>query len=227
MLRIEMQPKRYDSQTGDPNLGGESTHDLPVLSDHIQRWWGIPRAFHELMSDYVHLDLHVVAASLERPHHTVITTGMSDRPMSPPKEGGEYYCELLLALPPEWPIRKEDFKNKAWWWPFRALKQTARFPHIYKTCVWHGHTVGHGDSLEPFHESAPFCGVILSNPVLCPSEALTCPVRDGKEVHFFSMIPLFERELKFAWENGSESLIAKLDESGVTELIQANRRCVV
>lgn len=164
-------PRHYDNPEGDPDLGDESAHDLEILSNHISRWWGDePEVFHEIVSEYVHIDLHIVPATTERPYHVVITSGMSDRAMTA-KDGTNYYCELLLALPPDWPIRKEDFNDERFWWPFRHLKQTARFPHVFKTCLWYGHTVSNEDPPQPFHETALYSGGILSIPTLCPKEA--------------------------------------------------------
>jgi hypothetical protein len=220
-------PQHYDSPKGDPNLGKESARDLEVLGNHICRWWGdVPEVFHELMSEYVHLDLHIAPATPSRPYHVIITTGMSDRPMIAP-DGSNHYCELLLALPSDWPIRKQDLGDERVYWPLRQLKQTARFPHVVKTCLWYGHTVANEDPPQRFHDTVPFCGGILSIPTLCPKEAWSVHVRDGKKVFFFSFVPLFERELRFAWNKGSEALFKELDRISVTELIQIDRKCVV
>src|SRR5262249_25694304 len=155
-------------------------------------------------SEYVHIDLHIIPASTDRPYHVIITTGMSDRPMIT-KDGASHYCELLLALPPDWPIRKEDFNDEKFWWPFRHLKQTARFPHVVKTLLWYGHTVANEDPPRPFHQTVPYCGGILSIPALCQKEAWSIHVREGKEVFFFSFLPLYDAELRFAWEKGSDA----------------------
>ena len=220
-------PRHYDSPQGDPELGDESARDLEILGNHICRWWGdVPEVFHEIISEYVHIDLHIVPAQPERPYHVIVTTGMSDRPMIG-SDGKPHYCELLLALPPEWPVRKEDFGDERFWWPYRHLKQTARFPHVFKTCLWYGHTVSNGDLPQPYHETVPYCGGILSIPVLSPKEAWSIHVREGKEVFFFSFLPLFEAELKFAWEKGSEALFEELDRIELSELIQTGRKCAV
>src|SRR5581483_1658826 len=97
-------PREYEAPTGDPNLGPESARDVAVLSNHIARWWGdTPNVFHEMVSQYVHVDLHFVPPTADHQYHVVVTTGMSDRPMLS-GDGREFYCELMLALPPEWPM---------------------------------------------------------------------------------------------------------------------------
>ena len=221
-------PRHYDDSPGDPNLGDESARDLGILSDHVTRWWGDGLVFHEIVSEYVHLDVHISRATASRPYHVLVTTGMSDRPMKTP-EGSEdcRHAELMLALPPEWPLSEDDVEDEKNWWPLRHLKQTARFPHIVETWLWHHHTVGNGESLDPVHPSAPFVGFALGTPRLCPDEARSLRIRTGKEVHFFSLIPLYEAELKFAWKHGTVELFKRLDAAGVTELVQPGRPSVV
>jgi hypothetical protein len=41
--------------------------------------------YHELISDLVHIDIHHVAPDDERPFHTLVTSGMSDLPMTVPE----------------------------------------------------------------------------------------------------------------------------------------------
>ncbi len=219
-------PIKYDGPKGDPKLGAESAQDLELLGQHITQWWGdAPEVFHEIASEYVHIDLHIVPASADRTHHTVITTGMSDRPMK--FKGEDRYCELLLALPPEWPIKKESFVDEAVWWPFRHLKQTARFPHVYETFLWYGHTVANEDPPKPYHQTANFCGGILSIPMLCAEGARKLKIREKKEVFFFSFLPIFGPELRFAQQNGSSALFEKLDDLNVSELIRVNRKSAI
>ncbi|WP_262922976.1 suppressor of fused domain protein [Hymenobacter cellulosilyticus] len=59
--------------------------------------------FHEIISDKVHLDVHVVDPSKDFPFYTLVTSGMSDLPMAVP-EGEEEarYAELCVLLPSTW-----------------------------------------------------------------------------------------------------------------------------
>ena len=224
-----MTPQKYDAPKGDPYLGPESARDLERLSNHITRWWGdAPEVFHEIVSEYVHIDLHLIPATADRRYHTVVTTGMSDRPMKlVPGQEAKRYCELMMALPPTWPIRSDEIRTEDKWWPFRHLKQTARFPHVYGTRVWYGHTVANEDPPQQLYTGVPFVGGILSIPVLCPKEAWTCEVSSAKKVYFFAFVPLHDAELRFAWESGSKALFEKLDEADVSELIVPDRQSVI
>lgn len=80
--------------------------DLELLEQHITATVAAPSiVFHEVMSDLVHVDVHWIKPDQNRQFHTFITTGMSDRPMTPPAQASECkYAELLIELPLDWPL---------------------------------------------------------------------------------------------------------------------------
>ena len=54
---------------------GESS--IEEISDHIENFIGkIDTVFHEIVSDQVHVDIHWVKPTKERPFHTLITSGI-------------------------------------------------------------------------------------------------------------------------------------------------------
>ena len=222
------EPRRYEEPIGDPKLGFESARDLEAISDHIERHWGkVEEVFHEIVSEYVHIDIHLVRATAERPYHFLLTSGMSDRPMLVP-EGEEErgYAELLLALPATWPVDHASFRDERNYWPFRQLKQAARFPHVYKTWLWYAHTFSNGDPPEPYAPDVSFCASILSIPALCDQEAWQLEISPEKRIHFLSLIPIYEEELRFARSTGSNALFDRLDDIDITELVFKNRKNV-
>jgi hypothetical protein len=52
-------------------------------------------------------------------------------------------------------------------------------------------------------------------------------IRDGKNVVFFPFVPLYESELRFAWDHGSDQLALRLKANNVTELVDPNRTRVI
>ncbi len=55
------------------------------IGTHIEAYVGsIDGVFHEIASDIVHVDVHHVTPTDQRPYHTLVTSGMSDRPMAAP-----------------------------------------------------------------------------------------------------------------------------------------------
>jgi hypothetical protein len=220
--------REYGDPSGDPNLGEEASKNIDEITDHIERYFGDGTVFHEIVSDYVHIDVHIVKPTDEKPYYTLITSGMSDRPMKIPEGGAGFeYAEIMMALPPDWKIEEDDLNDERNWWPFRQLKQTARFPHVHETWLWYAHTIANENPPEPFADGVDFCGGILSCPMLCPEEAHTLEIDDNKTIQFLTFIPLYLRELQYAWEQGSDKLFERLDEWDLDELVQVGREAVI
>lgn len=218
--------RRYGSPTGDPELGFESAKDLSAIDSHIARYWGnVDEVFHEIASDYVHIDIHLVRATANRPYHVLITSGMSDRPMKVP-EGSEEcgYSELVMALPATWPVDYASFTDEKVYWPFRILKQVARFPHLHQTWLWYRHTFANSEPPEAYADDTSFCASILSLPMLCSQEGVRLRISPEKEIQFLSLVPIYYEELKFAWESGSDALFERLDEINLNELVDKGRK---
>ena len=86
---------------------------LAQISAHIEQHLGpIASVFHEILSDTVHLDVHIVPPNAHSPHLRLVTSGMSDLPMTLP-DGVEAprYMELMLSLPGDWPVDQRDFDD--------------------------------------------------------------------------------------------------------------------
>ena len=204
------------------------TEDAQLLEEHIQRYLGdIAIVFHELISDLVHVDVHWIQPTERRPYHTLVTTGMSDIPMTPPpSESDCKYAELLIELPADWPLSAEAFNDEANYWPVRLLKSLARFPHEYETYLWWCHTVPNGDPPTPFHESVGFAGALIVPAVNVPGAFHRCAVSDAKEVCFFAVVPLYQEEMDYKLRKGTDALLDRFDAAGVTELLDPKRRNV-
>ena len=220
---------RHEKASEKHQLGPESTKDLEVITTHIEKFWGpIETTFHELVSDYVHIDVHFVAPTAERPFRVLVTSGMSDRPMTASPGAEDFtFGELVIALPPDWPLDENSTKDENNWWPVRWLKQLARFPHEYETLLGFGHTIPNGDPAEPFAPNTGFCCTLLCQPVLADDGCEELVVRPDKTIHFYSFIPIYREEMEFALEHGSRELIGKLSDAGATELLDLQRPNVI
>src|SRR5437764_869184 len=87
----------------DFELAFGDNENIDRVSEHVERHFGkIEMVWHEMVSDVVHIDVHWVKPTPERNYHALVTSGMSDRPMTVP-EGAEAfrYSELLVCLPPD------------------------------------------------------------------------------------------------------------------------------
>jgi hypothetical protein len=205
--------------TGDPAL-------IAAVEDHVTQHFGAPASvWHELFSPYVHVDIHVVAPTSERPALTLVTSGMSEHPMR--SASGDRYAELMMVLPPTWPTTdSEDFRRPEGHWPYRLLQDLAQLPHEFNTMLWAGHTVPNGDPPAPYAPDTKLCGALLVRPLLAPDafDVLRMPDR---EIQFLAVVPLHRDEMQLKIDKGLDALFGLLDEAEVTEAVDPGRPSVV
>ncbi|HEX2873264.1 MAG TPA: suppressor of fused domain protein [Polyangiaceae bacterium] len=198
-------------------------------AEHLhQHLGGEATVFHELLSDTIHLDVLVYAATDERPFHVLVTQGMSALPMTVPDGAEEHrFAELMVALPRDWVLDGDAADEERWYWPMRTLKFVARLPHLHDTWIGLGHTIPNGHPAEPYAEGTELC-CVMSGPPLRFSDAMwKCQVAPGKTIRLYALLPLYEDEMNYKLEHGSDALFAKLDERSVDELFDVTRRSVL
>lgn len=207
---------------------------LEEIEQHFARHFGEPATvFHEIVSDIVHLDVHVIAPSAARNHWTLFTTGMSDLPMTVPEGLDEFrFAELMMQLPASWRIdalavTPPPADLERWYWPLRWLKQLARLPHTYQTWLGTCHTIPNGDPPSPFSPDTKLCGWMLLPPVSVEPEARTITLADGRVVHLYCLHAVYLEELSLKLNNGSDPLLDAFDRAGVNEVLQLDRKPVV
>lgn len=205
---------------GDPEL-------IDAVTAHVERHVGpVEDVFHELVSFGVHVDVLRVAPAGERPWHTLVTCGMSGRPMPGAPEERLARAELTLALPPEWPLEQAAWEDERHYWPVRLLKFLARLPHDYDTWLGNGHTIPNDDPPQPYAPGTALCGAIVAAPVLAP-QAFELLDADGGPVNFYGVIALHAAELDHKLRAGADALYADLQAAGVSELVQPGRPSTV
>lgn len=208
-----------------PPLVAPHSDNLDAVENHIRTHLGEPeRVFHELVSTTVHIDVHIVPATPERPWVSLVTSGMSDLPMTVPEGAEDWrFAELMIRVPADWPLGQEEFKSEANYWPVRWLKQLARLPHEYGSWLSYGHSIPHGNPPEPFAPGCPFTGFVLSPPWSGGEAFATLYLTDGTPVHFWSLVPLHPSEIDFKLKFGSEALFERLAAAGASDLVDLAR----
>src|SRR5688572_10038263 len=210
-----------------PAFGDED--NIAAIGAHIEKHVGPPdQVFHELVSDLVHVDVHMVAPSRRRNWYTLVTSGMSDRAMHVPEGAEELrYAELSIALPPTWKLDEESFKDETNYWPVRWLKMLARFPHEYETWLGEGHTIPTGDPPESYAPNTKLCCMMLASSALADEGFDSLELSD-RVVHFWSLIPLYKEEMNYKLKHGFEPLLeqlaAKVGGPEELEILHVNRR---
>lgn len=221
----------YRHKSDAPNNQAPPTDQqtLERIEAHLDRHIGRHQyVFHEIVSEYVHLDLHIMQPTPRHNYYTVVTTGMSDRPMSVPDavpDGAEAlrYAELMLCLPTSWQLTQEAFEDEANYWPLRWLKILARLPHQYNTWLGMAHTIPTDDPPQPFAPNTKLCCAMIAGPLLFDDDFSSLVINETKTINFYSIIPLYREEMDFKLTHGAEALFDRLDAAGVTELLDINR----
>jgi hypothetical protein len=194
-----------------------------AIEAHLAKYVGkVASVWHEIISDLVHLDLLFVPADEGRDHHYIVTSGVSDLPMTVP-EGYEDWrrVELMIALPASWPLSQQAFANEANYWPLRWLKQVGRLPHEYQTWIGYGHTIPNGDPPKPIADTQ-FTGVMLTPPYHLPPEFFTLPA-SGEKIRFYMLTPLYQEELDLKLEKGAEELEERFDKRRIGFVLDTKR----
>ena len=204
------------------------SENIEAIEAHIERWIGKPASvFHELISDKVHIDVHIVPPSEKFPFYTLVTSGMSDRPMAAPAEKPDWaHAELYLCLPPDWVLEGEEAKEERFFWPIQALKFLARFPHQYETWLWYGHTIPNGDPAQPVNDFTKLCAFILLTPHCVPAEFHELKIDAEKTIRFFALVPMHQDELSLKLRKGAEAFEKAFVDAGHSELLQPDRKSV-
>jgi hypothetical protein len=217
---------RYD---GFVAAAGQRQEVAEAIDRHVATHFG-PVAFvlHEIASHLVGVHVYVVGPSAERPYQTLVTSGMSERPMTVPDGHGiSPYAELMLCLPADWPLTQAALLDERTGWPVRVLKQVARLPHEYGTWIGEWHSVPNGDPALPYAPGAPFAGAVVTPMLNVRPEARTIDVADGTRINLLALVPLHPAEVMLKVSQGTDALIAALDRGGVSELLDPTRPSLV
>lgn len=220
-----------DELSGSGILRHEARHDgfVPAegqrqevgeaIDRHIAEFFGpVEFVYHEMVSHLVAVHVYVIEPTEARPYRTLMTSGMSELPMTVP-DGHDIspYAELMIALPADWPLDDQST------WPLQVLKEIARLPHEYGTWLGPWHSVPNGDPPQPYAPGVPFSGVVVAPMLRVPAAARVIEVGDGTRVDLFGLIPLHPDEVAVKVEQGTDALIGVLDRGGITELLDPDR----
>ena len=215
---------RYKSSDKNKFSGASGNSSMEEIANHIEEHIGeIHQVFHELISDQVHIDIYWVKPTKEKPFHTLVTSGMSDKAMNTP-DGIEDadFAELSICLPEEWKISEKDFRDEKNYWPLRWLKILARFPHEYNTWLGFGHTIPNGDPAEPFAPNTKLNTLLLLPSVVLGDEFIQLDL-GNKKIQFFSLIPLYTKEVQLKMKAGVEALFEGFDKYGINDILVVDR----
>ena len=197
---------------------------LDAITEHTEAILGpATQHLHEHYSPDIHVDLIHYAPTVDRDFHYLVTSGMSDQPMTDDGSAiDEPLMELVLALPAHWDISEEGFKNPDMFQPVKLLKQLARYPHANRTYLDKYHTVPVGD--EPL--LSPMKAVMFMAPVLIPELGQPLELPTGGRVRFMAIYLLHQDELDLNLQGELDKLFEGFEENEATEIYDLSRPSV-
>jgi hypothetical protein len=198
---------------------------------HIRRCFGhAPNVLHEPLSKHVHIDIDIIPPSHGRSFTTYVTSGMSDLPMPAPERVPRLrWAELVIALPgpPEAHLMPDGREH----YLISQMRQHARYPHAENAWLFFRHTIAADEHASPIGPDTAMCGKLLAMPLAVPiveaRDAFGADLSTGETVHFCALVPLHADELAFAREHGSDLMMDRLYDAGVTEIYDPARPSVL
>jgi len=215
-----------ETQWQPPTYGEEGWSEK--IEAHMEKHYGeAASVFHEIISDLIHIDVHHIKPSEQTPYNVLFTTGMSYLQMNTPVGREDYqYAELMVCLPPDWPISDEAFKDGKNYWPIYWLKMLARLPHEHNTWLGEGHTIPNGDPAEALSSQTAMNGVVLLSPNRVDQQFQTLQMDSKRSVRFYCIVPLFDEEMKLKLNEGATALTDKFAKHQIDEVIDLKRKNV-
>ena len=187
---------------------------------------------HEIVSDLVHIDVHILRPSAEEDFFVLYTTGMSDFPMNVPRvlPGADTYrhAELFLYLPPTWDPAKAletdgDQPNEHFW-PISFIKYLARFPHEYRTWLAEGHTIPNGPDYVPLLPGSQMSAFVLLG---FQGDLGEMQAKDGQTLRFYMLQPLSRAETEYKLQHGMDALAVRFQEKDIPLVIDLGRKSLI
>jgi hypothetical protein len=198
-----------------------------AIESHLENHLGkIETVYHEIVSDSIHLDILFLPANDRKPFHTLVTCGVSAKPMHVPEEKKDFrFVELMINLPQDWRIEEESFKQESNYWPLRWLKKVGRLPHEFNTWIGWGHTIPNGNPAQPIADTQ-FMGVMLSLPYCFGPQFFILTKKNGEKIYFYNMVPLYEEEMNLKLTEGTDAFERLLNKNRIGFVVDKARKNV-
>lgn len=160
-----------------------------------------------------------------RPVHTLITSGMSVRPMNVTKPDVPAHIELMMTLPREWHLGSELPEDERWAWPVQLLQTLARGAHDRGSWLGWGHLVPNANAGQPYAQTTKQCAALIVPSLLVPTDFYELEMAE-KTVVFYAVVPLYKEEYELGRRKGTNELFTRLIDGDITDVIEPNRRNV-
>lgn len=194
---------------------GEETIKFAELRESLydSRFGKSETVYHEVLPMIPHVDVYSYEPNKERPFWTLVTSGMSDLPMTLPKDISSDYCRAELIFycsSPETPL-------------LNLMRTLAHFPHDNKTWLAPGHTMPNGNPPEPIFPNTPDLTTFLFlDPLFNADRSIDLRI-DGQPLKFLWLMLISGAECEFKLKRGLDQFLGVLDANNHPFVFQGNR----
>lgn len=132
---------------------------------------------------------------------------------------GFKYAELVLKLPANWPISKNEMTNKDNYWPLKWLRMVAHIPHKCDGWLDEGVILPNGEPPMPFASNTALSCILISK----SKEMRSFIDSENRIINFYTLIPIYTEERMIALQKGHEYLIERFDKFGISDVLGIKR----
>lgn len=175
---------------------------------------------HEIIPMLPHIDVFIYKPGYQgRDFYTLVSSGMSDMPMSLPKGISDKYERAEIVMYVNEP--KDEYIN--------LIRLFARYPHKYETYFANSHTIPNGQPAEPFFEQSVLDTVAFIPTILSPDDEFTELLfrKCGVNVQLMHLTPITTPECEFKLEHGLDELYGLFDDNNHSFLLDETRKSYI
>lgn len=218
IVKLIENQKELAATVTEVNGKNQDYHD--EILEHVTQYFGsIQNTISEIVpGSRVSVNIHIIPPSMNNDFVTLVTTGMSDAPMDySNEESGLKYAELLLKLPSSWIVVKDNMVDQNYYWPLEWLRKGA---HIYDGWLDEGVILPNGEPPQPFASNTKLSCIMVCRPKESGLDKVQ--VEQGG-INIYTLVPIYEEERNLVLEKGYEYLLKKMNEKGITDVLDINR----
>lgn len=196
----------------------------PIVA-HVESHYGPsePLALREILPGKPAIAIHVIRTD---ENLILFTNGMSSNPMTVPQGQEDYrFAELLMLLPPDWPLDAKSLKQDQHGWPISWLRQVAHYPHQHQT--WIGGDTFIFPNGEPPQPLGPGTKLTCLLGMISGSDSGTLARSDGTQVHFYTLFPIHTDERDLEVKEGIGNLMQQFQSHEVSTTVDPARPSIV
>ena len=224
-----------------------TTNERGKIENYLETQLGEPLTIiHDKGNHIVHIDIHVYPPTKDREFGLMVTSGMSERPMNAPPDAWKLwpidiskvpeekrevlsckYAELIVKLPPDWPLPQPDGKlqNDEHLWVIEELHHLIYYVHRERQWFWDGHSMrSRDDGSLTFAPNTKLAGWIFVYPPQMPPTFGMLKISESKVICFLQIVPVYIEEIQYAMQYNTRRLIDKFREVGIPDYIDINRK---